>query len=757
MSETESTETVGVAGGRRPYIILLCVFLISCFMAYGATNLSTSTEFREFLPEDSPAIKTTEEFESKFGSANTEIILVKAENVTKANVFRAIDELENGLRTNPELQGYIVEVKSYIDYVLPHLPVDIALLLDPQLENYIQLTLAQPAVANFVDRILSDDQSSALITVSTATGLSSEERARKTEAFIGFVNSFDENNENLALGVTGEQTLHNEIFGLMGRDNQVLIPAAAIFVVVVLFLVFRRLSDICIPLLVVGLGALWALGAMAWLGLRFTMIHVALVPLILGLGIDYSIHMLNRYYEERGKGAPTGRAIWKCTRTTGVAVALAAVTTMIGFGSFMVSDLPAIATLGAFAALGIAFAFLLSTTFLPAVLALRDRKGGKVKALVARRGKRVDKMLSAAAIGAERHGKLIVAVAVLVAAACAFSAYGIPTTMSFETFLPADIPAMVTLNEIEDQFGGQSVIVVLARGGVRTPEGLQAMFDLENAVLADGDNLITGSMSLASIISQTAGGIPPSEDAINAIIENENLLDPDQRSRVLSDNVAVIYFYVNAKTDQEMAGATRIIREHVRENLQNSIDLSIDGEPAVGGEPVIISEIVGTISSSMVRTTLLALLLCLAVLAVVFRSPVLGAVALLPMVLTIGWEFGTLRALGWSMDVLVMGISALIIGIGIDYAIHIIHRFREEQRKRRPELQRAIRTTVMQVGTALLAAAATTIGVFGVLALSGMPAIMRFGTLTALVIFFAFVSALVILPSVLVMRERGRK
>lgn len=743
-----------VAGAveRRPYLILLCVLLVSIFMAYGITKLSMTTEFREFLPGDSPAVKTTVEFENKFGSA-TEIILLKSENVVKAGIVRDILELENSIRSEPSLQGYIAEVKSYVNYL--GFTENILLSPDSQLEAYVQSMLAQPQVASAVERLISDDQKATLITVSTVFGLSRDERTRKTDAFLEFVTRFDENNEKLTLEVTGDLTLHNEIFGLMGRDNQILIPAAAIFVVVILFLVFRRISDIGLPLLTVALGAVWALGAMAWLELKFTMIHVALIPLILGLGVDYSIHMLNRYYEERAKGACATGAIRISIRTTGAAIALAAVTTVIGFGSFMVSNLPPISTLGAFAAFGIASTFLLATTFLPAVLVLRDRRVGKVKALVARRGKRVDKLLSAAAIGAERHGKSIVAGAALVAVICAFSAIGISTTMSFESFLPADVPSMVTLNEIEEQFGGQSVIIVLAKGEVRSPEGLKAMLDLENAVLSERDNLITGSLSLANIISQVAGGVPQSDYVIGVIIDN---FDPTQRNKVLSDNEAAIYFYTNAKTDQDMAEATRIVRTHVKENTSNSLDLSVDGEPAVGGEPVIISDIVGAIFSSMVRTTVLALLLCLIVLAIIFRSPVLGAIALLPMVLTICLEFGTLRALGWSLDVLTMGISALIIGIGIDYAIHIIHRFREERRRRGPELQQAIRVTMMQVGTALLAAAVTTIGVFGVLALSGMPAIMRFGTLTALVIFYAFIVALAVLPSVLLVYAlRGRK
>ena len=737
-------KSVAGAVERRPYLVLICVFLVSGFMTYGVTKISTTTEFREFLPEDSPAVKTTVEFESKFGST-TERILLKAENVVTANIIRDIIELENALRNEPELRDYIVDVKSYVDYL--GITENILLLPEPQLRVYLYSMLTQPQVVSAVRRLISEDRKATIINVSTASGLPTDERTKKIDTFIELVIGFSENNENLTLGVTGNDILHKEIFGLMNRDNQILIPAAAILVVVILFLVFRRLSDISISALTVALGALWALGAMAWFDLKFTMIHVALIPLILGLGIDYSIHMLNRYYEGLDKGMRARRAISTSIRTTGAAITLAAVTTIIGFSSFMISDFPAISTLGAFASLGIAFTFLLAMTFLPAMLLLRDRRGKKVKKLVARRGKRVDKLLSTAVIGIERHGKSILAVAVIVAAACAFSAYGISTTMSFESFLPTDVPSMVTLSEIEEQFGGQSVIIVLAKGEIKNPQGLQAMLDLESSVLSEGNNLITDSMSLADIVSQIAGGIPPSKDAVEAVINN---LDPTQLIKLLSDDEAVIYFYLSAKTDQDMAEATRIIRTHVKENMRNSLDLSIDGEPAVGGEPVIISDIVGGISSNMIRTTVIAFLLCLIVLVVVFRSPILGGIALLPMLLTVGWEFGTLRVLGWSLDVLTMGISALIIGIGIDYAIHVIHRFREERKKRKPEVQKAIRATVMSVGTALLAAAATTVGVFVVLALSAMPAIMRFGTLTALVISYAFVAAFVILPAVLV-------
>jgi predicted RND superfamily exporter protein len=108
-----------------------------------------------------------------------------------------------------------------------------------------------------------------------------------------------------------------------------------------------------------------------------------------------------------------------------------------------------------------------------------------------------------------------------------------------------------------------------------------------------------------------------------------------------------------------------------------------------------------------------------------------------------------LRLLGWSLDVLTMGISALIIGSGIDYSIQMVYRFREEWKTRGRSPQESIRTTVMNTGTSILAAMATTVGVFAVLALSRMPALGRFGSLTAIVITYAFLAALFVLPCVI--------
>jgi predicted RND superfamily exporter protein len=233
------------------------------------------------------------------------------------------------------------------------------------------------------------------------------------------------------------------------------------------------------------------------------------------------------------------------------------------------------------------------------------------------------------------------------------------------------------------------------------------------------------------------------------------MIEEKERNKLVKDNTAVIYFYVNAKSDKDMASASRAARDVIREKELTFTEMTVNGEPSVGGIPVIIGDISESISAGMMKTTVLAILLCLLVVAIAFRSIILGAITLVPLGLTVAWEFGAIKIMGWSMDILTMGISSLIIGVGIDYGIHIVCRFLEE-RKRSGDPAASVTSAAVSVGRALTAAAATTVGVFGILAMSRMPALMRFGTLTALLISFTFASAIVLVPSILFVWSKRR-
>ncbi len=762
-------ETLARASEKRPKVVVLVVALVTIAMIYGASNLTMSTETEAFLPEDYTSVRVTNILENRGEDSINEILLVEGGDLTSADSFRLLFELQQSLLQDPSFENYISRIQSYPSYLVPNIEEQVdnwRSLSDSQLEAVIDQLIQRSEIKQQINAFLSENRDATLIVLSLNGQLPLSELYEGTEELRDFSEQFNKNNEALKSGVTGSISMELDTQGMMNRDNQILIPAAIVLIIIILYFAFRRFSDVGLPFLVLGLGAIWMVGAMGYLGISFNMIYVALVPIILGVGIDYTIHMLNRYYEERGKGIAVEKSALTSVRNVGVAILLTAVTTIIGFSSFGISDMPPIRDFGFLAAGGVFFIFILAMTLLPSLLVLRDRGGEEeIRDRGERREDKVGKALSKLEMGVQSHGKSILVIAGVVTVLAVVPALGVTTTMSFDMFLPSGIDSVETMNKVETYFGGQggfSEDYVLVQGDVTSPQSLEEMYSLQNSVLSDpeSEGLIIRSSSLADLILYSTGGdMPQTKEQVEMILASLRAERPEQLDRFLiTEDKAVVRFSMSAETDKEMEEATNIIRAHVRQlsGQQTELDYTLDGEPAVGGPPAIISDIMGSIEPSMRNSILLAIILVVVVLSLVFRSIFVGIVGAIPVSIALVWELGTLGCLGWSLDVMNMMVSALAIGIGVDFAIHITHRFQEEWKNNGKSPEEAISITIQSVGRAITAAAATTIGVFVVLSLSRMPPIARFGQISALVIFFSLVGALLILPSALLAYARWK-
>ena len=261
---------------RRPRTIILVVVLVTCFMAYGVTKVSMNTDFKKFLPESYPSVKTTLELENQFGTTSSEMILLKADNVTRADVIRAMLALENTLQSDPQLDNYITDVLMYPDSILQYIP-NYELLPDNILEvsvgTILENLLSNPQTAGEINKLLTADRKATVIYVYLNTKLSRSELMDKTTILRAHVDDFKRTYTNLTASVGGTYSSYSDIMAMMNRDNSILIPAAAILVVVILFLTFRRFSDILLCLIVIGLeacgqSARW--GTLEWTSQWFT-------------------------------------------------------------------------------------------------------------------------------------------------------------------------------------------------------------------------------------------------------------------------------------------------------------------------------------------------------------------------------------------------------------------------------------------------------------------------------------------------------
>jgi hydrophobe/amphiphile efflux-3 (HAE3) family protein len=710
-------DTIAEGAEKRPKLILAIVIVLTIFLGMGMLRIQKETDMMAFLPKEKESVEITMDYMKEFGGYTYETILVKGDVLTPEGI-QEMTALESKIR---EIPGFALSVESYIDVLrAQNVP-----------ENMIPVAAQAPGAKEALSSLVTPDGKAALIQVRVNPDYEGD-----IQPYLDILSE----ERTLSISYTGTLTQSYDMLNTMDKDNIILLPLAGLLVVVVLFLTYRRFSDVVLPFVVIGISVVWVLGIMGYAGIAFSSIFVAIAPLIFGVAVAYSVHMLTRYYEERRK-ASAGKAAVTSIKTVGTAVLLTAVTTAFGFGSFGVSDLPPLRNFGLILVMGILFNFVLVVTLMPSLLVLRDSK----KPEEPERASRVNTFMDRISLAALRKKKVVLVVAGVSALVCLMLLPGIPTSISYEDMLPDESATITTQQEVAELFGesGEPIIVLVEDNLM---EDYQTIVQMENEIRSidltteQGTPMVSQVVSFADVLYQTQGNLQVAlANPQSAALLSQTLVLDEKSSSFLRKGAVLVL--VQARTDQEAHQITEEIRAICA------------GYPAlnakVGGGPALMADILQGMQSTQIRTTALALILSLLAVSVLFRSVILGAFTMIPVGLTVAWEFGVLTIAGWNLDLFTIMVSALIIGIGIDFSIHVTHRCREEFEKSK-NADKALDETVLHVGKALVSATATTAGAFLVLAFSSMPIVTRFGLLVAAVIFLSFLAALFVLPSVLV-------
>jgi predicted RND superfamily exporter protein len=160
-------------------------------------------------------------------------------------------------------------------------------------------------------------------------------------------------------------------------DLVILFPILIIILLFILFIAFKRISGMLLPLLTVLISCCWTIGLMALFHVKFTIMGTTIPILLIAVGSAYGIHLLTHYYEkllQRHGGVPSKNErishIYQAIKKVGKPILLAGLTTVAGFGSLAVSSITAIRDMGIFTAVGVAFAFIITLTFIPAMISI---------------------------------------------------------------------------------------------------------------------------------------------------------------------------------------------------------------------------------------------------------------------------------------------------------------------------------------------------------------------------------------------------
>jgi len=591
---------------------------------------------------------------------------------------------------------------------------------------------------------------------------------------------FDAEKNYVSMKATGSGVVYYQIDELTLEANMIIVPGIFIAICVILFINFRKASYMILPLVGLSISIVWLFGTMVLLGIRFNTIYVALVPLLMGLGVDYSVHMFHNYRTELDKGRKPGEAIAASVKDVGTAMFLAALTTMIAFLSFLTASIPPLRDFGILCAIGIIYTFITTITLQASVRYVLDRRKKVDNKLISDSIANVKTMRKTSKI-VYKHSRIILIIACIITIVMVIGATNVETGFDMKDFLPDENPAMQIWYDIERDFpfSSQNQEYILIEGDVASVDTLKGISETYENLRDDEFIAETpdGEMKVTSIVSVI-------QDAVreNHTIESEFNLDQngipgnDQDVKRLFD-----YLYGNTnyllKTrevlhQKEGYYDAVIIRVYIdfssadmdvgtkMEILYNELNVDLtdygDATATVTGSTSSSYSVTTGLTQSQIMSTAFSIIIAALVLIIVYRNPLLGLITIIPVAISIVWILGSIYFLGYSLNVMTVMVTCLTIGIGIDYSIHATERFRLVADKT-GDATEAMSETIGHTGGALLIAAMTTIAGFGILIFAPIPPEQQFGVIMCLTIFYALITSIFILPPIIMKWAKWQK
>jgi predicted RND superfamily exporter protein len=606
--------------------------------------------------------------------------------------------------------------------------------------------------------------------------------------------------EDGELLVFGAGVISDEITRSMSDSLAIVGPLALLFVVVALTIAYRDVLDILLGVVGIGATLVWTFGFMGWAGIDFNQIFVAVPVLLIGLSIDYAIHIFMRHREERHNeytdSDPRG-AMRVAIGGVGIALIWVTATTVIGFLSNLTSPVPPIQDFGIVSAVGIVATMLVFGVLIPAVKVeldefLEGRGFDRKKTAFGTGGGRFSAVLSTGSTAARKAPYVVILLALLVSAGGAYGATQVDTSFNQEDFLadeppgwteslpepfaPGEYSAKANLDYVDENFGREnSQAQVLVEGSITDPGTLD---DVAAAQRNASDKSAVQTLSNGEADVQSPVTVMRQVAATNETFNATFRAADTDGDRVPDRNLTAVYADLFTVAPDEAASVIYRTDDGDFEALRLVVSVSgsasgdevttqmrevaagMEGgglETTATGQPILFKIVQDQLLQTVIESLLITLVAVFAFLMATYRitedSATLGAFTLLPVVLSVSWILGTMALVGIPFNILTGMITSLTVGLGVAYSIHLSERYNQEL-ERADSMWEAMHTAVTGTGGALLGSAATTVGGFGVLAFAILPPLQQFGIITGLTIIYAFLASVLVLPSLLVVWTR---
>ncbi|MFC2079232.1 RND family transporter [Candidatus Bipolaricaulota bacterium] len=739
----------------HPIWTLVATLVLAAGFAFPIQYLKQETDFKEFLDKDDPIIMLMDEAEERYGKSWGIMVMLFNEDdifndVTLDKIEQMTGEFEGipGIKsvTTPLNSQTIIGTETSIS-VSKASPGGVAPSTSEDMEIFRSRVLEDE---NLVGGVISASGQAALINIELEVGA---DEYGLTPEIVAIVEAHQGDGDEIF--IFGDAYFDTIMAEEMEKDTTLLFPLAILVMVGLLFVSFLTIRGILLPIAVVLLSVVVAMGAMVLLGFPMTTMSFIAPILLLAIGIADAIHVLNRYNEEIAKGGPKRGAILATMEEMKGPVVMTSLTTAVGFLSLLTAFMVPQRHFGIVTAIGVLAAMVFSLVLIPAVMSLLKKP--RVRDL----SKKGLRPLTRVLMGFEKvivgHRKTVLVVALIIFGVMLAGIPRLRVETSNEEFLGKDHKAIQVLDFTSEYFSGDMNIMVEfdtgRRDGLKDPAVLNAMLDLEEFMLENG---VSKTFSLTTMIRQMNERFNADDPAFYVIPDQQNMISQllllftfqggtlgDMALGDFSAGTVMGMYKMNSSGNvSRLAG---VVQGYLDEHFPEGGELRV----RMIGATTLMDRIFTQMTQSQLvglATTIVAVAILVMIL---MGSIVAGLIAAIPLILTVTFSMGIMAYTGQPLDMMTLMVSVVAVGIGVDYSIHFISRFRGEYRKDQ-DSQRALQKTIQTTGRGITYNALTVALGFFILIFASFKGIRTFGWQIALTMGISALSAISIIPAILV-------
>lgn len=538
--------------------------------------------------------------------------------------------------------------------------------------------------------------------------------------------------DEVQITISGKSILDGALKTEMKSSMQAMVGMAIGLMFVILMLVFkvkwRQLS-----LGVIFIAVLATLGFMSWLDVPVTMVSMAVFPILIGLGIDYSIQFHNRFEENQDA--------LEATKNIAPPVAIAVIATMLGFISLYASPVPMIQDFGKMLTIGVIISFLGAIFILMPILRAGQDHETKVKTEI--NELKIGLMERFFAFLTKWSLKLGILILISVSCVAGYGFYvdsQIAVETDIETFMPQDLKELADIHLIRDALDSTDQIAIYIQSNdLLTNTNLQYFNEIELYLERNYPNEVTDVQSITSILKNFDANLD-----LNSADLKQTILDLPESQRKLfvsENNQAVILISVEHLAIDEMSQLIDDVETYLK---------SAPFDYTLTGKSVLDVEMVDGLTGGRVEMTLIGLGLVFGALLIIYRNLFKALIPIIPVALIIGLSSLYMYQFDIAFTPITATLGALILGMGTEMTVMVMERYLEERNQGYGK-EEAMVVAIQKIGKAVLASGLTTVGGFAVLLLSDFVILQDFGVMTVVNISLALLSTFVVLPPLIVL------